>query len=440
MYRSTGVPGTWGAPGVALSVRSCSRGQQLGRDPDAVADHDLLLVEEHALAAAAGAEVDHHVHVLLGVVVHALILELLDAGLGFRALVVADEGVGVAFSDGDVQGAADLLHEQGVLEDALDVGVHAQGDLTQTMGALVGLDDRGELVHALIGLVLHDLAVHEAQVDALDVGAGEVDGQVDEDLAFDRVGVGAGEDLAVDPVLLAGAHVALALSDAHGEGELATIRMLGDDGDLGGLVEERLEGLLGFDQDVGVHGGCGDQEVGVLLKIHAFHVGEALGREQGQSPGLDLEDVAEPLVGGHDRGSPLGRESGVERGVFRAQDFDVLVGPLPALDHVLRGFFEGLEGQDASGGAGPDAGALQVGRAEVDVRDAAGFENPVLKGAHQIPAAVFAADHDDLAGLDASDAVVDDDVGPGVEGFGADGGLHGDRPPLDVSPLKETGG
>ena len=73
-------------------------------------------------------------------------LELLDPRLALVRTRILDVAVLVAGPDRDVQGAADLLHEQRVLEHPVEARVHAQRHLAEPVRSLVGLDDRRQVL------------------------------------------------------------------------------------------------------------------------------------------------------------------------------------------------------------------------------------------------------------------------------------------------------
>ena len=111
--------------------------------------------------------------------------------------VASPGGAGIAGAEGDVAGG--VLVKQGAVEDdaaAVDgAGGRHQGHLADVAGALVGVQDLPQQGLIFLGAVLHDLAVLEGHMEALD-GLAAVDvglGAVDH--AVDLVPVGGGEDL-----------------------------------------------------------------------------------------------------------------------------------------------------------------------------------------------------------------------------------------------------
>jgi hypothetical protein len=79
---------------------------------------------------------------------------------------VSVEGIFVALSRGQVDAAADLLVEEGVLHGVEDEGVHAQGKFPEIPGTGVGVQqfiDPG----VVVGCRFHDLPVFDDELRGL---------------------------------------------------------------------------------------------------------------------------------------------------------------------------------------------------------------------------------------------------------------------------------
>ena len=102
-----------------------------------------------------------------------------------------------------MHGAADLLVEQHLARPPVDPVVRADPELAEAAGALVGVEQADQELLAALGGRVDDLAGLEAKAHAGDLAAADHRGQVERDLALDRVLDRRREELAVGHVVLA---------------------------------------------------------------------------------------------------------------------------------------------------------------------------------------------------------------------------------------------
>ena len=173
--------------------------------------------------------------------------------------------LGDAVAEREVDGAVDLLVEEGVLHVARDAGVAADPELAEAPRALVGVERLEQEVLVRLGGRVDDPAALEAQADAAHLAAA-VDGRElgERDRALGRVLDRAAEELAARDVRAAGVDLHRAPGDGQPEVGLGA-----DDPHLLGGVEAVGVALHALALGVPVEQAGAVEEVRELLRRHA---------------------------------------------------------------------------------------------------------------------------------------------------------------------------
>jgi hypothetical protein len=197
-------------------------------------------------------------------------------------------GFRVGLAEGEVDGAADLLVEQDVLDEALDVVVGADAEFAEPARALVHVQHLEQVVLVLGGGGLHHQALAEHQADAVDLAPALAHREVVADAAFRRILHRAGEDFAAGHVVRGDGRDERAALDGHAQvgagaddAHLVRAAQAGDEFLLLALLRlPRGDGVVEV-QQVGA-----EHEVGEIGQAHLRVLRVRLGGEEGERPFL----------------------------------------------------------------------------------------------------------------------------------------------------------
>lgn len=117
----------------------------------------------------------------------ALLLSLHEHDTPMNGRVVAVGGLSAALSEGKMEGAGNLLIEQGILHDTVDEGIDTQSEFAGVSGALVHVEDLVELVGSCLTGRVHNLTTLELESDVIEEQSPLEGGGVEGDVAVDGV-------------------------------------------------------------------------------------------------------------------------------------------------------------------------------------------------------------------------------------------------------------
>src|SRR6266487_2732948 len=110
---------------------------------------------------------------------------------------------GVAFAEGEVDGAAHFLVKEDVFDAAIDAGVVAEGELTEIASTVVNVEHMQKVVLTMAGTGFDDFAFAEDEPHAFDSASIIGGGYVELNNAIGTVFEGACEEFATGEVTLA---------------------------------------------------------------------------------------------------------------------------------------------------------------------------------------------------------------------------------------------
>jgi hypothetical protein len=321
-----------------------------------------------------------------------------------------------------VEGAADLLVEQGVAGEVADGVVGPDGDLAHDAGAWVLVEHGEEEVLVLGGAGVDHAASLEDEADALDLAPVVNGGEGVVDVAVGPLR--AAEDLAVGEVLRAGAVDPDRTGRVDVDGQVGAVVVVGrgrGEAQGAGGLEEGPDAFLALvdgpprRDGVGqVEQPCLEHEAFVLAEGHLGVLGGGLGGEQGAAPaerplGAPLEETHRNRAAGEaGRGQPVRGDGRGPLGVPLGPEDDAGV--------------DGLDGVAVEGRAVFELGLLGGLHEDVVERFAGGFpegvgpgpQGALVDGLDQGEADGVGLDHHQVAGLEPG-RIGDEHFGESVE-------------------------